>query len=54
MHNNENIDELSYVIMIVKLFILCHPNFYQYHECSLQLSTVLYISKFQSVHYVND
>lgn len=38
------IDELSYVIMIVKLFILCHPNFYQYHECSLQLSTV-HISK---------
>lgn len=44
MHNNENIDELSYVIMIVKLFILCHPFFYQYHECSLQLSTE-YISK---------
>lgn len=44
MHNNENIDKLSYVIMIVKLFILCHPYFYQYHECSLQLSTV-YISK---------
>lgn len=44
MHNKENIDELSYVIMIVKLFILCHPNFYQYHECSLQLSTV-HISK---------
>lgn len=40
MHNNENIDELSYVIKIVQLFILCHPNFYQYHECSLQLSTV--------------
>lgn len=44
MHNNENIDKLSYVIMIVKLFILCHPNFYQYHDCSLQLSMV-HISK---------
>lgn len=44
MHNNENIDELSYVIMIVKLFILCHPYFYQYHERSLQSSTV-HISK---------